>query len=45
MHFYDISSILDPVKWRAEIQSFKRYMSLQNKNKQKLQWVWEHKVK
>ena len=27
--FYDISSNLDPVKWRAEIQSFLRYMSLQ----------------
>ena len=27
--FNDISSKLDPVKWRAEIQSLLRYMSLQ----------------
>ena len=27
--FNDISSKLDPVKWRAEIQSLLRYMSFQ----------------
>ena len=29
MYFYDISSKLDMVKWRAEIQFFLRYMFLQ----------------